>query len=150
MEIFKVENLYHHALCVYLRTVIFIQEQDVSVEEEIEQNEDDAVCFLGLVDGKAVATARYRIIDNNLIAKIERVGVLNNFRGKGYGNKLMDYVIEDAKLVHNPKVIKLSSQDHAIPFYENLGFAIEGDGFMEADIPHHMMILDNNKDKSCL
>ncbi len=33
----------------------------------------------------------------------------------------------------------LDSQDQAIPFYEKSGFSMEGDGFMDAGIPHHRM-----------
>ncbi len=141
IKIIKVDTLYHHALCVYLRAVIFIHGQNVSVEDEIEHNEDDAIHFIGIVNGKAVATARYRAVDNGSTIKMERIGVLKEFRGKGYGEKITDYAIEDAKLIHNPEVIKLSSQDHAIPFYEKLGFVIDGDGFMEAGIAHHNMVL---------
>lgn len=139
MEIIKADNLYYHALCVYLRTVIFIQGQDVALEDEIETNEDDAVYFLGLVDGKPVATARYRVIENGTIGKIERVGVLDSQRGKGFGKKIMTHVIEDITKEHDGLTIKLSAQDHAIPFYEGLGFSARGEGYMEAGIPHHMM-----------
>ena len=141
MKITKVENLYHHALCVYLRTVIFIQGQDVPVEMEIEHHEDNAIYFLGEIDGKPVATARYRATDGGSTIKIERVGILDDYRGKGYGNKIMQHAINDAKLLYKPKMIKISSQDHAIPFYESLGFIVDGDGFMEAGIPHHMMTI---------
>ncbi|MDZ7834245.1 MAG: GNAT family N-acetyltransferase [Alkalibacterium sp.] len=33
----------------------------------------------------------------------------------------------------------LDSQDHAIPFYEKEGFEVQGDGFLDAGIPHHFM-----------
>ncbi len=140
MKITKVENLYQHAICVYLRTVIFTQGQNVPVELEIEHNEDEAVYFIGEIDKKPVATARYRVIDGS-IAKIERVGVLGDFRGKGYGKLITQYAIDDAKQAHNLEIIKLSSQDSAIPFYERLGFTVDGDGFMEAGISHHIMIM---------
>ena len=37
------------------------------------------------------------------------------------------------------KTFRLGAQDYAIPFYERLGFAVDGDGFMDAGIPHHWM-----------
>ena len=35
---------------------------------------------------------------------------------------------------------KLSAQVHAAAFYERLGFHIEGDEYLEAGIPHVMMV----------
>lgn len=141
MNIIKAENPYHFALCIYLRTVIFIIGQDVSPEDEIIPDEDEqAVSYVGFVNNQPVATARYRIVDG-IIGKIERVGVLPEHQGQGYGREMISHLISELK--HNKELtfLKLGAQDHAIPFYEKLGFQVEGDGFMEAGIPHHMMVM---------
>lgn len=143
MEVVKVESLYQHALCVYLRTVIFIQGQNVPIKSDIELNEDEATYFLAIANDNPVATARYRIVDDKV--KVERVGVLDDCRGKGYGQKIMQHLISEVKQSHPDKAIKLSSQDNAIPFYEGIGFTVEGDGFMDANIPHHMMVLKDSE-----
>jgi predicted GNAT family N-acyltransferase len=41
----------------------------------------------------------------------------------------------------------LHAQEDVIKFYENLGFVIIGDKFLEADIVHAKMIYDNKNKK---
>lgn len=141
MEIVKAEDPYHFALCIYLRTVIFIIGQKVAWEDEIIEGEDSqAVSFVGFVENEPVATARYRVVGGET-GKIERVGVLPEHQGKGYGRAMISHLISELKNNYNLKSLKLGAQDHAIPFYKKLGFEVEGDGFMEAGIPHHMMVM---------
>jgi len=138
LNVRRAETRFDYAACVYLRTIVFFGEQNVPFPEEINEQEDEAVYFTCWLNNLPVATARYRILDDNT-GKIERVCVHPDHRGKGYGREIMMHIIED--LLANPDIqkIKLSSQDHAIPFYESLGFQTIGDGFIEAEIPHHMM-----------
>ena len=37
--------------------------------------------------------------------------------------------------------LKLSSQVHAIPFYESLGFKLQGEEYLDCGIPHRDMYL---------
>ena len=37
------------------------------------------------------------------------------------------------------KTLRIEAQDYTIPFYEKMGFTVVGDGFLEANIPHHAM-----------
>jgi predicted GNAT family N-acyltransferase len=53
---------------------------------------------------------------------------------------LMDAVISDIKSAGpHFKTLRIEAQDYTIPFYEKMGFAVVGDGFLEANIPHHAM-----------
>lgn len=142
MGVIKSETLQHHALCAYLRTIVFIQEQNVSLEEEFETDEDEAVYFLGMYDESPVATSRYRILDDNKTVKIERVAVLSEHRGLGYGKKLTLAAVSDAQTFFPSAAVVATAQDHAIPFYEDLGFVVAGEGFVAAGIPHHTMMLE--------
>jgi len=52
----------------------------------------------------------------------------------------MDAVISDIKSAGpNFKTLRIEAQDYTIPFYEKMGFTVVGDGFLEANIPHHAM-----------
>ena len=135
------ENRFQFAACVYIRSIVFFGEQNVPFSEEINEEEDCAVYYIGWYNGLPASTARYRILPDN-IGKIERVATLKEHRGRGFGKTLLGQIIND--LMGNTKLqkIKLSSQDHAISFYERLGFKTIGNGFMEAGIPHHLMFLD--------
>jgi len=138
MNIRRADTRFDFAACVYLRTIVFFGEQNVPFHEEINQQEDEAVYFICWLNNLPVATARYRILDDNT-GKIERVCVHPDHRGKRYGREIMVFLIDDLGQNQNIERIKLSSQDQAIPFYESLGFQTIGDGYMEAGIPHHMM-----------
>ena len=141
MTIIQAEKKYDYAMCIYLRTMIFILGQDCPLVDEIENEEDEesAINFIGyLIGDRPAATARYRIIEEG-VAKIERVGVLDEHQGQGLGRDIVLHVLHLLKNDEKIKTIKLGAQDHAIGFYNKLGFKEYGDEYMEAGIPHHMM-----------
>lgn len=128
-----------YARCVHLRTIVFIIGQDCPPELEIDEHEDTCRHILGMDGDKPCATARWRIYKAG-VAKIERVAVHPDWQGKGLGAALMRAVMADiAEVAPACSILRLGAQDYAIPFYEKLGFAVDGDGFMEAGIPHHWM-----------
>ena len=82
-----------------------------------------------------MATAR--LLKNHSIG---RVAVLQSARGTGIGYKTMRAVIDQAK-AEQRKFVKLSSQVHAIGFYQNLGFDVRGEEYLDCGIPHIDMYL---------
>ena len=73
-------NNIHESLTI--RDKVFIQEQAVPYDLEIDGLDAAATHFIGRVNGEAVATARTRFIEP-ILAKIERVSVLQEHRGTG-------------------------------------------------------------------
>jgi predicted GNAT family N-acyltransferase len=71
---------------------------------------------------------------------IGRMAVLKSWRGKGVGATLLKELISMAREEGRQSVV-LSAQTHAIPFYAKFGFEPEGEGFMDAGIPHQAMRL---------
>lgn len=141
MNILEAKKRYDYAMCIYLRTMIFIIGQDCPLVDEIEDenDEEEAVHFIGYFTGDIpAATARYRMIDDHT-AKIERVAVLEEYRGEGLGKEMVSHILSVLKKDSSITSIKLGAQDHALGFYNKLGFVEYGDGYMEAGIPHHMM-----------
>ena len=47
--------------------------------------------------------------------------------------------IRHQKRDSNFKILRIEAQDYTIPFYEKMGSTVVGDGFLEANIPHHAM-----------
>jgi predicted GNAT family N-acyltransferase len=140
MIIFQVAASRHdHGCCIVVRTLVFEVEQQVDFLLEVDEYEDVCRHILG-VDGRTpVATARWRVYQPG-VAKIERVAVLKAWRCRNLGTALVDAVISDIRSAGpDLKTLRLEAQDTAIPFYEKLGFAVVGDGFLEAGIPHHAM-----------
>lgn len=52
----------------------------------------------------------------------------------------MQAVIDQAK-TEQREFLKLSSQVHAIGFYQNLGFDVQGEEYLDCGIPHIDMYL---------
>ncbi|MEP4195449.1 MAG: GNAT family N-acetyltransferase [Aliishimia sp.] len=123
-------------ICHDLRRVVFIDEQNVPAEEEVDGLDDTAVHLLAQVNGQPVGTARIVVQNDN--AKIGRVCVLKNQRGTGLGAALVDAAVGAAKS-RNAKQALLGAQLHALGFYEQLGFEAFGPIFDDAGIDHRMM-----------
>ena len=123
--------------CFHIRTIVFINEQNVPLAEEMDQWDQEADHYLLSMAGKSAATARVRYISD--IAKIERVAVLKEMRGHNIGQRLMTYIMADIKKNPAVKIMKLGAQTHAIAFYEKLGFKCYGDEFLDAGILHRWM-----------
>jgi hypothetical protein len=66
------------------------------------------------------------------------MAVLADYRGSGVGALIMEHLIGKAR-ARGDSEIALSSQVHAIPFYERFGFIAEGPEYLDANIPHRMM-----------
>jgi len=121
------------AACMEIRLAVFVGEQNVPLEEERDAHDETARHFLALVDGVPAGTAR--VIDKQEGAKITRVAVLRGFRGQGIGATLMRHI----EAAVPARCFMLDAQVHARAFYEGLGYAAEGEEFMEAGIPHLRM-----------
>jgi predicted GNAT family N-acyltransferase len=124
------------APCFEIRRRVFVLEQRVPLEADRDGFDDDAVHFLAELSGRAVGTARLRVVDG--VAKAQRVAVLPELRGAGIGRALMDALEAEARARGLSEVV-LHAQVPVIPFYERLGYVAEGELFFEAEIPHRRM-----------
>ena len=116
-----------------VRFTVFVEEQ--GVPRDIELDEHDAVCLHAVVfEGeKPVATGRL-LPDGH----IGRLAVVKAWRGKGVGSALLKHFVALARERGHP-IARLNAQTHAIPFYRAHGFAISGEVFDDAGIPHQEM-----------
>jgi ElaA protein len=128
--------------CFAIRVTVFVEEQNVPVELELDDRDADAVHYLGKVYGSPVGTARMvDYLDHGRhVAKIGRVAVLPAYRKQGVGTILMKYLLDDAR-TRGFNEAMLDSQTYVMAFYEALGFVAEGDEFLDANIPHYRMRL---------
>ncbi len=123
--------------CLKIRLVVFVEGQNVPLEEEVDGLDESCTHFLAQRDGIALGTARLRITDQGE-ARAERVAVLYEARGSGLGAKLMT-LLQDTARVRGHREVVLHAQVPVIPFYERLGYQAEGPVFMDCDIPHRTM-----------
>ncbi|MBQ1494431.1 GNAT family N-acetyltransferase [Acinetobacter junii] len=119
----------------FIRKQVFIIEQNIPEEEEWDDQDMISDHFVVYDQDQPIATAR--LLQNNSVG---RVAVLKSYRGQGIGRMIM---LEIIRQVHQQdrKFLQLSSQVHAISFYEKLGFSIQGDAYDECGIPHIKMQL---------
>jgi len=118
-----------------IRKSVFIDEQHVPKELEWDGRDTECTQFLLTIDSVPVATARL-----TPEGQIGRMAVLRNFRGKGFGSKLLAAVIEQAKHAGHKQVF-LHAQVNVIEFYQHHGFTAYGDVFIDASIEHRSMRL---------
>lgn len=120
-----------------VRRQVFVVEQKVPEEEEIDAHEQESHHFAALVDGKVVGAARWRLKDGK--AKLERFAVLEAYRCQGVGTELIRAVLADIRLLAPKCSQYLHAQIPAVSLYERFGFAAKGEQFDECGIMHYAM-----------
>ncbi len=120
-----------------IRKSVFIEEQGIPEEREMDGLDEEATHFLVEHDGDYIGTARIRIMDEK--GKLERISVLKPYRGRGYGRELVKYLTEYCRDRGLSEVV-LHSQLRQKDFYEKCGFEPRGEVFLEAGIKHIKMV----------
>lgn len=124
--------------CLRLRWTVFVEEQGVRPSEEVDAHDaHDAVHALASLDGVPCGAARF-IFESPGVAKIQRMAVIDDVRGRGVGRALLAFLEEEARR-RGAVRLTLWAQTHARQFYERAGYAAEGPEFDDAGIPHVSM-----------
>jgi len=124
----------HEAPMLEVRFEVFVEGQDVPLDEEVDGKDPDCVHVLAEADdGTPIATGRL-LPDGH----IGRMAVRDAWRGKGIGGAVLEALVEIAGQRGHDLVV-LAAQTHAIPFYAAHGFRVYGGIFDDAGIPHRWM-----------
>lgn len=124
-----------HATLTEIRKKVFVDEQRVPKELELDEQDPAAIHFLAYFKNKPVATAR--ILANGHIG---RMAVLKPYRNKNIGRQLLEFVIATARQ-KGMNQLMLNAQLSAKIFYQKAGFIEQGETFMDAGIEHIRMTL---------
>lgn len=122
-----------------IREQVFVREQRVPIE--LEWDEWDAVslhCIARTAENIVIATGRLLPADEAGTARIGRMAVTRDWRGKGVGRGVLLSLLQAAALCGATE-IELHAQTHAAGFYRLSGFTQYGEPFEEAGIPHVAM-----------
>ncbi len=138
VQIRRVSSSQHLKKAFAIRIRVFVREQHVPAEIELDGDDASAIHFLAITAGRAVGTAR--IVLRRGSAKIGRMAVLKTYRRKGVGTRLLKRSITTAKKLGARKIY-LHAQVPVIGFYESMGFRSVGAVFDEAGIAHKKMVL---------
>lgn len=128
--------IYHDALAI--RETVFIDEQHVPRELEIDDDEARATNLVLYVDDAPAATLRLLPIAADTI-KLQRMAVRKAYRQRGYGRALIAEA-EGIAETNGYQQITLGGQLTARGFYETLGYTACGEEFMDAGIRHIEMV----------
>lgn len=120
-----------------VRRRVFIEEQQVPEDLELDEHDNLAVHFIGYQNNEPIAAARLRFVEEN--GKLERICVMKEFRGRSFGRQMIE-AMEKRIQIEGLKQAKLNAQTHAEDFYRSLGYETISGQFMDAGIPHVTMI----------
>lgn len=120
-----------------VRKKVFIEEQKVPAEEELDQYENECTHFVLYNGAQPAGAGRFRVVDG--YGKVERICVLKEHRKSGAGRSIMNE-IENFALEKGLTKLKLNAQTQAIPFYSGLGYETVSEEFLDAGIPHRTMV----------
>lgn len=141
MEIIAVTNREQLEACLAIRIRVFVEEQKVPWDLEMDEYDasPDACRHILMKDGdKPAATGRWTVYEDG-IAKLQRIAVMEEYRGRGVGKQLVLALEDDARRAGMRGVL-LDGQCTAEGFYHSLGYATEpGEPFLDAGILHVRM-----------
>jgi predicted GNAT family N-acyltransferase len=124
-----------HAYAIRIR--VFVKEQGVPREIELDDDDRTATHFIATMGARAIGTAR--VVVRRAAAKIGRMAVLTSYRRRGVGAKLLARAIAAARRMKARKIY-LHAQVAVVGFYQRMNFHAVGPVFDEAGIAHRKMI----------
>lgn len=121
-----------------LRLAVFVEEQGVPPDFELDGLDADCRHVVVWSAGEAVGTARLH--RSGTEGKIGRMAVLKPWRGRGLGKAMLNLLLDQAREQGLTRIV-LSAQTAAFGFYAKAGFEATGPVFDDAGIPHCLMAL---------
>ena len=128
-----------HAITLARQTV-FIAEQLICCPDA-DEHDTHSWHLTALHDGKVAAYLR--VVDPGEKypePAIGRVLTTQAYRRTGLGKRIMQVAIDTIADIYPGQSIRISAQAYLQSFYENLGFSIIGDEYLEEGIPHIQML----------
>ena len=132
-----VETEREHQAALIVRVRVFVQEQGVPVEEELDEDDLAATHAIAIVNGEVVGTGRVLYPDSG-DARIGRMAVDEAWRRKGIGSHVL-MSLEEAARQRGIREAILHAQTYVKSFYASHGYIEEGEVFLEVGIEHVQM-----------
>jgi len=117
-----------------IRQKVFVEEQKVPPELEWDDTDEIADHFLAVSPDNRPAGVARLFSTLGETGHIGRMAILPEFRGQGIGEALLWQLIKESAGQYQE--LKLSAQQHAIPFYQRAGFHVCSEPYDDAGIPH--------------
>ncbi len=126
---------------LFLRTEIFVVEQDCPYQEVDEKDKKSFHLFGRTENGQVIATSR--IVFPGISYKevsIGRVALKKEYRGKGIADEMMHETFKFIEQEFGKVPIRISAQEYLRNFYTKHDFTQVSEMYLEDDIPHIEMI----------
>ncbi|MGO3652699.1 GNAT family N-acetyltransferase [Vagococcus sp.] len=135
MYILRIGNsAWLQASAFYLRMLVFVHEQQISLQKEFDTIDETRPPYLVFFDQDfPIATARYQLVDARTIQP-DRLCVHPNYRKHTLGSQLLKE-IETIGKAEKCLRVELSAEVSAESFYLKNGYTISSSLFLEDGIP---------------
>ena len=126
---------------INVRMRVFVVEQQIPPEEELDEADSTATHAVALHQGNAIGTGRMLVVEGDPegTCRIGRMAVDREWRRHGVGGMILEFLEEQAReqgLTH----CVLHAQEYVKDFYAGHGYQERGDLFLEVEIPHVEMV----------
>ncbi|MEM7036344.1 MAG: GNAT family N-acetyltransferase [Bacteroidota bacterium] len=122
--------------CFEIRAEVFQEELGITEEEDLDGHDHIAHHFLIVSGHRLVGTGRWRITLGGK-AKIERIAVLEVWRGKGAARVLVETML---KYMPKDRELYVEAYAEIVGFWEKMGFEADGEVYEVAGIEHQRMV----------
>ena len=124
MEAIRATETWQHAGVYYVRTEAMVNGFDIPLKGEFDADTPESKYILVLDGVHPVGTCRIHFIPEEGYAKIERVAVVESYRGRGVG-RIAITAAEDWIREEGFRKIVITSRDEAVGFYQALGYTAD-------------------------
>jgi predicted GNAT family N-acyltransferase len=124
------------AAALALREEVFVREQGVALDEELDGLDDEALHLVVVDEGAVVGTCR--LLFHGTTVKLGRMAVDRSRRGLGLARALLTEAEGQAR-ARGAARIELAAQLSAQALYDRAGYEAHGEVFLDAGIEHVMM-----------
>ncbi|RWZ51249.1 GNAT family N-acetyltransferase [Labedella phragmitis] len=121
-----------------VRIDVFVVEQRAAYADIDGRDAEPGAELLWAEDGGELL-ATLRILQEPDASRIGRVATARSARGRGIAADLMRRAVERCLEMRPTAPILLDAQSHLVDWYARFGFVVEGEPFVEDEIPHRRM-----------
>jgi len=136
IEVREARDADERAALLALRHEVFVSEQGVPLDLEIDEHDETATHIVALDDGELVGTCR--LLQAGDQGKFGRLVVARHARGRGIGAALLAEAERRAQGMGCDRMV-LAAQTSAMGLYERAGYTTRGDVYLDAGIEHMTM-----------
>ena len=126
MEVIRATETWSQAGVYYVRTEAMVNGFEIPLQGEFDSDTPESKYILVLDGVHPVGTCRVHFIPEENYAKVERVAVIESYRGKGVGRLTVTAAEEWIREEGYHKVV-ITSRDEAVGFYQALGYTADFD-----------------------